>query len=228
MKIKVCGLKEADQMMALADLSMLGIAHDHNGIAQSRDANGYQYNVDFVGINFYKDSPRYYQGESLANLHLGRTKKVGIFVNATEDQVIHTIQYHKLDYVQLHGEETPAYCALIADHAMVIKALPHYVINEQDALHKFRMCELFLFDTASVNYGGSGEKFDWTMLKEYNGPRPYLLAGGIGLEDVSKINGLKNQYGFLGIDINSKFESTPGIKDLNKISLFIKTLRNEL
>jgi phosphoribosylanthranilate isomerase len=226
MKIKVCGLTDVAQMMALADnFDSESTPHaEEEKILQIQEK--YSGKVDFIGINFYAISPRYYKGEVLVNLNMGRTKKVGIFVNADADAVIKTIKLHGLDYVQLHGDEPPAYCAMIAKHAIIIKAFPHYVLNERSLLLKYKMCELFLFDTASLNYGGSGKKFDWAMLKDYKGPRPFLLAGGISLDDVNYILTLKHQNGFLGIDINSKFEVSPGIKDLAKINSFIKTLRN--
>jgi phosphoribosylanthranilate isomerase len=220
MKIKVCGLTDIVQMMQLSDATK----------SLNNDALGHQVGegnpVDFIGINFYTTSPRYYNGASLATLMTNRTKKVGIFVNEDADTVIKLIHYHGLDYAQLHGDETSAYCTLVAAHAKVIKAFPHYNLTNVEAMQKYNMCELFLFDTASLNYGGSGKKFDWTMLDDYRGPKPYLLAGGIDITDLHNLKRLGQKNGFLGIDINSKFEKKPGIKDINKIFSFIKSIRN--
>ncbi len=201
MKIKVCGLKDKNQMLDL------------------------YISIDFIGINFYSSSTRFYNGEDLKNLDFGNTKKTGIFVNADSDYVYKMIEAHGLDYVQLHGDETPAYCTLIASKAKVIKAFQPHAISDTDLLNRYNMCELFLFDTASLNYGGSGKKFDWELLKDYKGKKPYLLAGGISEADAENIIKIKNYTGFLGIDLNSKFEKSPGIKDLTKIREFIKLIK---
>jgi phosphoribosylanthranilate isomerase len=204
MKIKVCGILKSEQMEALSKMK-----------------------INFIGINFYPSSPRYYKGESLAHLNYSPISKTGIFVNSDANHVIKMIELHGLNYVQLHGDETPAYCSLIAGHAKVIKAFPHYKINDNEVLSKYKSCELYLFDTASLDYGGSGKKFDWEILSKYDGPKPYLLAGGISSLDIEKIKAIEKYRGFLGVDINSKFEITPGIKDLKKIETFIKLLNNE-
>jgi phosphoribosylanthranilate isomerase len=224
MKIKVCGLTDVQQMMHLSDGKMM-VNSESMGIQEATIQPGKSHAMDFIGINFYTTSPRYYRGVSLATLNTNRTKKVGIFVNEDADTVIKTIHYHGLHYAQLHGDETPAYCTLIAAHAKVIKAFPHYNLTNVEAMQKYTMCELFLFDTASLNYGGSGKKFDWSVLHDYRGPKPYLLAGGIESTDIDKLKELDQKNGFLGIDINSKFEKSPGIKDLNKINSFIKSIR---
>lgn len=222
MKIKVCGLTDVQQMMHLSDAKISDtMVHKVETFLSAE-----RHTMDFIGINFYTTSPRCYRGCPLDKLVTTRTKKVGIFVNEDADTVIKTIQCHGLDYAQLHGDETPAYCTLIAAHAKIIKAFPHYNLTNVEAMQKYTMCELFLFDTASLNYGGSGKKFDWAVLDDYRGPKPYLLAGGIDITDLDRIKQLDQKNGFLGIDINSKFEKSPGIKDINKIFSFIKSIRN--
>jgi phosphoribosylanthranilate isomerase len=200
MLVKVCGIKSS---LNLRDISKIG--------------------VDMVGFNFFRQSPRYMEEKSfpLPN-HL---KKVGVFVNATIDEIQEKISAYQLDFVQLHGDETLSFTMDVHQIIPTIKVFRIGYGIDSTCLNEYSFCHYFLFDTASRLYGGSGVKFDWNMLKSVDVKVPFFLSGGIGPEDVTEILNLKRQNDqFAGIDINSKFETFPGFKDIQKISQFLKNL----
>jgi phosphoribosylanthranilate isomerase len=202
MIIKVCGIKDIAQMRALDFLK-----------------------VQYVGINFYKPSPRYYDGVELKNIHIGKIKKVGIVVDLSTDEIKELIDIHELDAIQLHGHETPDKVNEVAKFTEVIKAFPHTDLGHPGKLKEYVAAKYYLFDTATKDHGGSGIQFDWKILESYEVDKPFLLAGGIKADDTDKINELKKIKHFAGVDLNSKFEIEPGRKDLNKIQSFIKLIR---
>ncbi len=182
---------------------------------------------DFMGFIFYPKSPRY--AEPLDNASLNALpesiKKIGIFVNENLENILTIVYNYKLDGVQLHGTELVGMCKELRETGLiVIKAFP---IAEA---YNFRVtkpyegvCDYFLFDTKTDAFGGSGVKFNWKMLDEYQGETPFLLSGGIAADDAEAILKIKHSK-FAGIDLNSKFEVKPGLKDAELLKGFIKEL----
>lgn len=201
MNIKVCGITQLKQLQQLDGL-----------------------NIDFAGLIFYKESPRYVVGK-ISKEELQSTdfdiKKVGVFVNADYDEIMQTVEDYGLDVVQLHGNETPELCEQLSDDVEVIKAFSigadtgsiDELVADYDAV-----CDYYLFDTAGKDgeAGGTGKQFDWKLLKKNKIEKPFFLSGGIGLEDAAKIKAFKHPD-FIGIDINSKFEKEPGVKDMTLV-----------
>lgn len=207
MKIKVCGITSLEQLLAIDNLG-----------------------ADFAGMIFYEGSKRFV-GEKLANnkdeIKKLRVQKVGVFVNEEVERIEELVVAYGLDYVQLHGDESVLFCKEIEAVVPVIKAIrigPGSSIAE--ALDAFRdACSYFLFDTDSKGYGGTGLQFDWDVLKEMKVRQSFFLSGGIGLEDAGKLKSFNHPQLF-AVDINSRFEKEPGIKDLGKVDEFIKKINN--
>ncbi|MEY3422566.1 MAG: hypothetical protein RIR48_2883 [Bacteroidota bacterium] len=201
MIIKVCGLKENQNILDIISLD-----------------------VDWIGYNFYKPSSRYITIVPTINNEIHQNK-VGVFVNEDMDIVKDYIDKYKLDLIQLHGDETPEYCSKVQSLIPIIKVFRIHKEFNFDMLDDYRVAEYFLFDTDTKNYGGSGIKFDWNILTHKSICRPFLLSGGIAYDDWEKILSFKADN-FIGIDINSKFESEPGLKDATLIRKFINHIRN--
>jgi len=198
MNIKVCGLTQLKQLQQLDAL-----------------------NVAFAGLIFHKDSPRYVVGK-IAKDELKDAdfdlKKVGVFVNADYDEIMQMIDDYGLDVVQLHGDETPELCEELSDEVEVIKAfsISDKITSIDDMIVDYDdVCDYYLFDTASKNgkVGGTGEKFDWKLVKKSKIEKPFFLSGGISLDDLELIKSFKHPD-YYGIDVNSRFEKSPGIKDM--------------
>ncbi|KAA3638031.1 MAG: phosphoribosylanthranilate isomerase [Bacteroidetes bacterium] len=217
MIIKVCGLKEPENIKKVLKTS-----------------------PDLVGFIFYQKSPRMVNEKELSewvegNTALfGETKRVGVFVDAKIDYVLNAIHDFQLDYIQLHGTESPEYCREIMDYwnfssirkAEIIKAFPvdeNFDFSLTDIYSG--ICSYYLFDTKTPKHGGSGEKFDWKILTEYLGDTPFLLSGGIAPEDAETIAKLQLSK-MAGVDINSRFESAPGIKNVEEVAGFISKIKN--
>jgi phosphoribosylanthranilate isomerase len=200
MKIKVCGMKDKQNIEALEKVS----------------------EVDYIGHIFAKQSPRFMdQNEGSSAL-----SSIGVFVNSSREEIEKTTNKYDLSYVQLHGEEKPAFSKSINESIKpVIKAI---AISEKDDFKKTDdyegCCTYFLFDTKTKLRGGSGKKFDWNFINEYNGKTPFFLSGGIRLEDVDSIKNINHPLLF-GVDINSGFEIEPGLKNIEEIKLFAKQLK---
>lgn len=200
MILKVCGLK------------------DKNNINQLNKID-----IDFMGFIFYNKSSRFInQHLNISNI---TKQKVGVFVNESLENIKKKIKDYNLNYVQLHGDETPKFCKILMNFCKVIKAFRIYENFDIDNTNRYaNCCDLFLFDTFSKNFGGSGKKFDWNKIRNFKNKK-FLLSGGIDVESVNQINDIKNENEFLfGIDINSKFEISPGLKDVKKINTFLKKL----
>ena len=208
MNIKVCGITQLKQLQQLDGL-----------------------NIDFAGLNFYKASPRYVVGK-ISKEELQSTdfdvKKVGIFVNAGYDEIIEAVEDYGLDVVQLHGDETPDLCEELQEDVEVIKVFGidantssiDELVADYDAV-----CDYYLFDTAKDGAsGGTGTQFDWKLVKKSKIEKPFFLSGGISIEDVAKIKAFKH-VDFLGVDINSKFEKEPGVKDMALILQFKQAMK---
>ncbi len=205
MKIKVCGMRETENIHRLVKLK-----------------------PDYIGFIFYSKSPRFVF-ESTPNLP-GDIKKTGVFVNSEIEFIKKTIIKHELKCVQLHGEETPEFCKLVKSlNVEVIKAiniLDKYDFKELIPYQMF--CNYFLFDTKGKKPGGNGYGFNWKILKDYNLDKPFFLSGGISTNHIQKIKKLvKTNLPVYAIDINSKFESKPGHKKIETIREF-KSKINEL
>jgi len=190
--------------------------------------------VDFAGFIFYPKSPRYVvrhlTGEQVkkAKLRLG---KVGVFVNATYDEVMKQVDSYGLDMVQLHGDETPRFCEQLSNYITVIKV---FRLGEDDPIDWLirpyqDSCDMFLFDTEGVGYGGTGKKFNWSTLKSAHIDKLFFLSGGIEPGDSEKLKVFAKEpvaRKMFSIDINSKFETSAGVKDLKKIRTILDSLKN--
>lgn len=178
---------------------------------------------DFIGHIFYKKSPRYIDMlDPRFVKKIAGVRKVGVFVNASVEEILQAIENYRLDFVQLHGDESLEMIRRLCDAQVKIikvfrisKALP----NNMDLFAPYS--SHFLFDTQTSSYGGSGEKFDWTILREVS--HPFFISGGIDLDDIEAISQL-NFKNLVGIDVNSRFELSPGLKDINKIRKLKKIL----
>ncbi len=209
MKLKVCGITQLQQ---LTELNELG--------------------VDFAGLIFYEQSLRCVtnklKAEDVKSLNLS-LKKVGVFVNASQKEIFDNVENFGLNIVQLHGDETPEFCNHISSQVTVIKAFRITRSNEQNIDWMIKpyeeFCDYYLFDTNRKNaYGGTGEKFDWELLKENRINKPFFLSGGIGSDDVEKVMAFTHSF-FYALDINSKVEIEPGIKDLEKIKKVLRGIK---
>lgn len=208
MKIKVCGITELNQLKEFCSMG-----------------------IDYVGLIFYPGSPRYIVSKLRSKdvtMLKSSTQKVGVFVNATENDVMAQVELFELDAVQLHGNETPAFCNHISDHVKVIKA---FRINDQvrnvDWMVKpfEEACDFYLFDQGAIGiYGGTGKKFDWSLIQNSDIGKEFFLSGGIGPGDAFALREFAHPY-FYGIDINSRFETEAGIKDIGQVEEFIKIVK---
>lgn len=202
MKLKVCGMREKENIEELLAL---------------RPA--------YMGFIFWGASSRYV---CQATAPLPKTtKKTGVFVDATLDYIQTTIKDHHLDAVQLHGGESAEYCKLVREFDKeVIKAFSvHDQFNFSILSHYETFCDYFLFDTKGPLPGGNGIGFNWKILENYPSKKPFFLSGGIGLDDLEKIKQLiKTELPVYAVDVNSKFELSPGEKNIEKINAFKKQL----
>ncbi len=208
MIVKVCGLN--NQTNAL-EISLTG--------------------VDMLGFIFHSSSPRFIQQafDEYFNESIPKAvKRVGVFVDAPQKQIIDIVTRYSLDYVQLHGSESPDYCAqLKAKGISVIKAFAVGDNFDFDSTNAYSHgCSMFLFDAAGRARGGNGISFSWHLLNRYVGETPFLLSGGISLHHLSAVKELKHPA-LVGFDINSRFEISPGVKDVAKVRDFIEAIRNK-
>jgi phosphoribosylanthranilate isomerase len=205
LRLKVCGMKYADNIAEVAALE-----------------------PDFMGFIFYPQSARYVgellDARLLQSLPAG-LRKVGVFVDETVATIRRQVARYGLDLVQLHGHETPAQCAeLQAAGTPVIKS---FAVDEAFSLDQLRPyaphCAYFLFDTKGAQPGGNGTAFNWELLRHYNLPVPYLLAGGLGLENAPELLRL-DLPGLYGLDLNSRFETAPALKDTKRLRELLRLL----
>ena len=208
MRIKVCGMTEPEQVAQLAGVG-----------------------VSFAGFIFYPKSPRYvFKNMTTTQIRKENSiNKVGVFVNSTIEEVLHMVDECRLHMVQLHGDESPKFCEKIADYVSVVKA---FRLSENDSVEwmirpYMEMCDMFMFDTMGVGYGGTGKKFDWSVLKNETIGKPFFLSGGIEPGDEGKLKEFAEEpvaKALFAVDINSRFELSPGIKDMEKVKQFTKNL----
>ncbi len=184
---------------------------------------------DYLGFIFYEKSPRF-AGELAPSAlkSLPRTiRRVGVFVDAPEESIREIAEAYGLDLLQLHGDETPEMCARLREIRPVIKAFG--IENEEDVKkseHYAGTCDYFLFDTRTPARGGSGRPFDHRLLVHYTGPVPYLLSGGLGPADAARLAAIDDPR-CVAVDVNSRFESVPGVKDPALVQPFIETIKNQ-
>ena len=173
---------------------------------------------DYVGFIFWKKSARYFEG-IIPELPKS-IKKVGVFVNAPLDEILEKIKTHDLQAVQLHGDESVEFCELLKKNIPnltdVIKVFPILDTFDFGILNSYeKVCDFFLFDTKGKLPGGNGTTFDWKVLEQYPSTKPFFLSGGIGIEELDSINEiLKTNLPIYAIDVNSKFEIEPGLKNI--------------
>ncbi|MCG2615675.1 phosphoribosylanthranilate isomerase [Terrimonas sp. NA20] len=210
MRIKVCGMTLPEQVNALDEMG-----------------------VDFAGFIFYPKSPRYVGNkispEKMKQIK-GRIAKVGVFVNTPYEELMRTVEDYRLDMVQLHGDESAFFCEKVANYVTVIKA---FRLSDDDPLDWMvkpfqESCDMFMFDTMGAGYGGTGKKFDWNVLNKANPDKLYFLSGGIEPGDEAALMTFQKEEAarkLFSIDINSRFEITAGVKDMNKVEAFVKSLK---
>jgi phosphoribosylanthranilate isomerase len=196
MKIKVCGLRDPENIKAVAALA-----------------------PDYVGFIFYGGSPRFVDELPIEILEAipHTINKTAVFVNESAETVNKLIDKYNFDFIQLHGNESPDFCNSFRDKAIVIKA---FGINdgfdfEQLKAYKKKV-DLFLFDTKTESHGGSGQTFDWDILDKYELEIPFFLSGGISPDNIEEVKYI-NHPQFYGVDLNSKFEISPGLKSIEKL-----------
>lgn len=211
MRIKVCGMTNTEQVMQLDELG-----------------------VEFAGFIFYPKSPRYVfrhmSRPEIKKIKGQHINKVGVFVNAPVDELLQAVDDCGLHLVQLHGDETPKYCEKVADYVGVIKA---FRLREDDqVLWKVKdyqdIADMFLFDTDGTGYGGTGKKFNWSMLQGLSINKPFYLSGGIGPEDIEAIASFSKDpvaKDLFSLDVNSKFETIPGLKDMQAVAKFVQEIK---
>lgn len=182
--------------------------------------------IDFMGFIFYPKSPRYVKEKpDYLPVHCQR---VGVFVNASKEEILNRAKDFDLDFVQLHGQESPAQCTeLKAEGLQVIKAFPIGQDYDWKNTYMYKgVADHFLFDTAGPSYGGSGKRFDWEILKDYSGDTPFLLSGGIRPESLNDVLAFRHPQ-FRGVDLNSGFETSPGVKNVGLLNEFINHIKKE-
>ncbi len=186
------------------------------------------FNPNYLGFIFYEKSPRFVSEsnsiETIKNLP-SSIKKAGVFVNAELDYILKKADEYNLNTIQLHGNESAAFCKEIKDRNFeVFKAFQIDEDFDFESLKPYEdSCNYFLFDTKTKGYGGSGHKFNWQLLQKCISNHPIILSGGIDMDDVDDIKNISS-VNIYAIDINSRFETEPGLKDVDKVKLFIEKL----
>jgi phosphoribosylanthranilate isomerase len=191
-KLKICGMKYPDNIVEVSQLL-----------------------PDYLGFIFYEKSSRFFDGE-IPEIPKS-IKKVGVFVDATLEEIISKIKKYDLNVVQLHGNETPEFCKNIKQEN--IEIIKVFSVNDDfdfEVVKPFgAVSDYFLFDTKGKLPGGNGITFNWQILEKYNSIKPFFLSGGIGIEDIEKIKQMN--LPIYAIDVNSKFEIEPGLKNINLV-----------
>jgi phosphoribosylanthranilate isomerase len=206
LKIKVCGMKDLDNMLDLIKLP-----------------------IDYMGLIFYEKSKRYV---SALDAHFIKAitgiKKIGVFVNASEEDILQKISDYGLAGIQLHGQEDPNFCLSLKSHDIIV--IKSFGIDEnfdwQSLIAYEHVVDYFLFDTKSINHGGTGIQFDWNLLKKYKLEKPYFLSGGLSAENIIAASQFTD-HRLYGLDLNSKFEFKSGIKNVELIEQTLKKMNYE-
>ena len=211
MKIKICGMRESDNIEAVA-----------------------QYAPDYMGFIFFKNSSRYVSSLNIKLLQSlpKNLNKTGVFVDERIELVLETVNQYDLQAVQLHGQESVSYCEHLRKMNSKIQIIKAFAIFENFNFIQLEaylpVCDFFLFDTGGKLNGGNGFAFEWEILEEYTLPKPFWLSGGLDSLEAERLvqSGLKLPF-LYGLDGNSRLEIEPGLKDPIKVASFIK-LRNKL
>jgi phosphoribosylanthranilate isomerase len=201
MKIKICGMKYPDNILEVGSLL-----------------------PDYMGFIFWEKSARYFDGV-LPNLPQS-IKKTGVFVNASQEDIVSKVNQYDLQVVQLHGHESVTFCQKLKNTlAKSIEIIKVFSVNSTfdfDELKPFEsVCDYFLFDTKGKLPGGNGTTFDWKVLEKYPSQKPFFLSGGIGLDEIDLVKQiLKTDLPIYAIDVNSKFEIETGLKNTKLLASF--------
>ncbi|MEQ9440399.1 MAG: phosphoribosylanthranilate isomerase [Cyclobacteriaceae bacterium] len=207
MKLKICGMKYPDNLLEVSALQ-----------------------PDYLGFIFYEKSPRYMvdtlSAEDIAALP-DRIQKIGVFVNATNDHMKERIAQFGLNGLQLHGDESPEQCRQLQEaHYLVIKVFrlgeERFDFSRLSAYEPY--VDYFLFDTQTQQYGGSGQSFNWSQLQQYTLTTPFFLSGGISMNNLDRALQLDHPQLF-GLDVNSRFETAPGRKNIDQLQKLVNELR---
>ena len=204
MIVKVCGMRDSANIRQIDELGC----------------------VDWMGFIFYPPSSR--NVEHAPDYLPKHCKRVGVFVNATVEDILHRQEEFGFDLIQLHGDETPEYCqnlcTCLKEGTELIKMIQIASSEDLDKTKQYEdSVDYFLFETKCHGYGGSGQQFDWNILQGYQGQTPFLLTGGIGPDDAEKVRAFHHPQ-CIGIDLNSRFETAPAVKDAKLINAFIKQI----
>ncbi|PKR82325.1 N-(5'-phosphoribosyl)anthranilate isomerase [Brumimicrobium salinarum] len=205
MKIKVCGMKKPENIVGIANLR-----------------------PDFMGFICYEKSPRYIGHNIIKSINAlsSEINKVGVFVNASMEEIKDKSAAFGFDYIQLHGNESASFTKKLNEKGYsIIKAFQTSANFDWSSLKTYTpFVDYFLFDTPTKQYGGSGKKFDWAILKNYTEQTPFFLSGGITNNDIDTIKNLSFEQ-LIGIDINSKYETEPGLKNIDLVKQTIKQIK---
>ena len=205
MKIKVCGLRDKDNIQAVAALA-----------------------PDYMGFICYEPSPRYVKDMSvdvLAGLPSSLCK-TAVFVNESAETINTLIDSFGFNAIQLHGNESPDFANLFRGKVTVFKAFGLNADFDFEQLNNYtNKVDYFLFDTKTDLHGGSGKTFDWSILDKYDLNTPFFLSGGLSLDNLAEVNTITHPQ-FYGVDLNSKFETSPGVKDIEKLKKAFNMLKN--
>lgn len=205
-KIKICGLKHPGNIR-----EVLALQPDYIGFICYAGSKRF---IDKLDANWLSD--------------LKGVKKTGVFVNADIHRVTSAIQQYGFEAVQLHGDETPAYCTALADRG--VETIKAFGIDERfdwGVLETYEtVVDYYLFDTQSAQHGGTGKRFDWKLLGGYQGRKPFFLSGGIGADNITDALTLGDGR-LYALDLNSRFETAPGIKDIASLKNTLQTINDE-
>jgi len=201
---KICGMRDAANIMEVAELQ-----------------------PDYMGFIFYEASPRFVGNQFDIPDLPSRINRVGVFVNESLGRVQDLIQQHRLDFVQLHGDESVAYAKELKSKVGVIKVFRIDENFDFNSTVEFEhVADFFLFDTRGKHYGGNAMRFDWSLLKNYSGSVPFFLSGGISKSNIQELKNFQHEK-LYALDINSGVEEKPGYKSVAKITDLQKSL-NEI
>jgi len=231
--IKVCGMRDVDNMRQVAALPVnwmgmifypssprfVEMTSSYAGFIPDRAKEDGNFSAEEEGLTHGDDADR--------------LKMVGVFVDDMPQNIVTRVVSYHLDIVQLHGNETPTLIrnlrrTLDPDIRPGIKFMKVISVETADDIAKYKdyegVADYFLFDTKCPTAGGSGQKFDWQILQQYDGNTPFLLSGGIGLDDIDALKAFSHPK-CIGIDLNSRFETSPAVKDVDKIKEFIEKIK---
>lgn len=213
MKLKICGMKYEDNMKAVSTLQ-----------------------PDYLGFIFYKKSSRFF--DTVISGIPKEIKKTGVFVNTSIEDILKKVKLHGLQAIQLHGHENPEFCAELKNKCHIERSRNVEIIKVFSIKDEFdfsvleayeKVVDYFLFDTKGKLPGGNGVTFDWTVLENYPSTKPFFLSGGIGLETITKLDDFMksnaSKYCY-ALDVNSKFEIVPGLKDIEQLKSFKEHILN--